>query len=85
LRVTGAGVGVVELLLLLLLLLLPQEASNMHKATSKTMTRGKCFMIDSSLKIMATTIQQEWILHQHASNSESELSLNSLVEYSIYE
>ena len=35
LRVTGAGVGVVELpLLLLLLLLLPQEANNTHARSS---------------------------------------------------
>jgi len=87
LRVTGAGVGVevgvVETLLLLVLL--PQEANNMHAATSKSRMRGKCFMIDSLMKIMVTTIQQERILHQHANISESVLPLNYLVEYSIYE
>jgi hypothetical protein len=79
--VTGAGVGVVEPLLLLL----PQEANNMHAATSKNRMRGKCFMIDSLMKIMVTTIQQERILHQHANISESVLPLNYLVEYSTYE
>ena len=57
----------------------------MHAATSKNRMRGKCFMIDSLMKIMATTIQQERILYQHASNSESVLPLNYLAEYSIYE
>jgi len=42
-------------------------------------------MIDSLMKIMVTTIQQERILHQHANISESVLPLNYLVEYSIYE
>jgi hypothetical protein len=79
---TGAtvGVGVVELPLLLL-----QEAINIHTATSKNRTRGKCFMVDSSMKIMTSTILQEWILHQHANISESELPLNFLIEYSISE
>ena len=85
LRVTGAAVGVEVGVVELLLLLLPQEANNMHAATSNNRIRGKCFMIDSLMKIKVTTIQQERILHQHANISESVLPLNYLVEYSIYE
>ena len=54
----------------------------MHAATSKNRMRGKCFMIDSLMKIKVTTILQERILYQHASISESVLPLNYLTEYS---
>jgi hypothetical protein len=55
--VTGEGVGVVELPLLLLF---PHETNNIHATTSKIKVRGKCFMIDSSKKIIDSAIHEEW-------------------------